>query len=149
LQEVTASCNSQENKCGKRRDSTLENQPSYKPLDARIQRALDLIHYGPRRQLTVSELARQVGLSESHFHHLFRREIAVSPAKYIDNLMLRDAEHLIKTTVLSVKDIFSIVGVTDRSHFVRKFRQAYGLSPSRYRIRKAGRDSNSQDGVLR
>jgi two-component system response regulator YesN len=80
---------------------------------------------------------------------LFRREIGVSPAKYVDNLTLRDAEHLIKTTALSVKDIFSIVGVTDRSHFVRKFRQVYGLSPSQYRIRKAGRDSNSEDEVLR
>jgi len=128
--------------------STLETQTS-RPLDARIQRALDLIHNGPSRQFTVSELARQVGLSESHFHHLFRREIGVSPAKYVDNLRLRDAEQLVKTTALSVKDIFSIVGVTDRSHFIRKFRRAYGLSPSRYRTRKAGRDLNSEDRVLR
>jgi AraC family transcriptional regulator len=123
----------------------LETQ-TYKPLDARIQHALDLIHHGLQRQLAVSELARQVGLSDSHFHHLFRREIGVSPAKYLDNLMLREAEHLIKSTALSVKDIFSIVGVADRSHFIRKFRQVYGLSPSRYRIRKAGWDVNSGDG---
>ena len=126
----------------------METQ-AYKSLDARIQRALDLIHNGPNRQFAVSELARQVGLSESHFHHLFRREIGVSPAKYVDNLRLRDAEQLVKTTALSVKDIFSIVGVTDRSHFIRKFRRAYGLSPSRYRTRKAGRDLNSEDRVLR
>jgi AraC family transcriptional regulator len=117
---------------------------TYRSLDARIQRALDLIHQRLHRQLAVSELARQVGLSDSHFHHLFRHELGVSPAKYLDNLMLREAEHLIKTTALSIKDIFAIVGVTDRSHFVRKFRQAYGLSPSRYRTRKAGRDSNSE-----
>jgi len=126
----------------------LETQ-AYKSLDARIQRALDLIHNGPNRQFAVSELARLVGLSESHFHHLFRREIGVSPAKYVDTLMLRDAEHLIETTALSIKDIFGIVGVTDRSHFIRKFRQVYGLSPSRYRIRKAAQDSNSEDRVLR
>jgi transcriptional regulator GlxA family with amidase domain len=125
----------------------LETQ-AYKPLDARIQRALDMIHHGHQRQFAVSELARQVGLSESHFHHLFRREIGVSPAKYLDNLMLREAEHLIKTTALSVKDIFGIVGVTDRSHFIRKFRQVYGLSPSRYRMRRAGRDANSEEGVI-
>jgi len=117
-----------------------------KPLDARIQRALDLIHQGLHRQLAVSELARQVGLSDSHFHHLFRREIGVSPAKYLDELMLREAEHLIKTTTLPVKTIFTIVGATDRSHFVRKFRQVYGLSPSQYRLRKARRDSHS-DGA--
>ena len=126
----------------------METQ-TYKPLDARIQRALDMIHHRVHRQLAVSELARQVGLSDSHFHHLFRREIGVSPAKYLDNLMLREAEHLIKNTALSVKDIFSIVGVNDRSHFIRKFRQAYGLAPSRYRVRKAGRDAKSEEGLLR
>jgi len=126
----------------------LETQ-AYKPLDARIQHALDMIHHRLHRQLAVSELARQVGLSDSHFHHLFRREIGVSPAKYLDNLMLREAEHLIKTTALSVKDIFSIVGVTDRSHFIRKFRQVYGLAPSRYRMRKIGRESKSEDGTPR
>jgi transcriptional regulator GlxA family with amidase domain len=108
-----------------------------------------MIHHRLHRQLAVAELARQVGLSGSHFHHLFRREIGVSPAKYLDNLMLREAEHLIKTTALSVKDIFSIVGVTDRSHFIRKFRQVYGLSPSQYRLRKIGRDSNSESETSR
>jgi transcriptional regulator GlxA family with amidase domain len=126
----------------------LETQ-AYKSLDVRIQQALDTIHHGPRRQFAVSELARQVGLSESHFHHLFRREIGVSPAKYLDDLILREAEHLIKTTTLSVQDIFRIVGASDRSHFLRKFRRAYGLSPSRYRTRKAERDTNSNDGLQR
>ncbi len=109
----------------------------------RIQRALDLIHQGPNRQIAVTELARLVGLSDSHFHHLFRREIGVSPAKYLDNLMLREAEHLIMTTTLSVKAIFNIVGATDRSHFIRKFRQVYGLAPSQYRLRKALGGSHS------
>jgi AraC family transcriptional regulator len=126
----------------------LETQ-ACKSLDARIQRALDTIHQGQHRQFAVSELAREVGLSESHFHHLFRREIGVSPAKYLDELMLREAEHLIKTTTLSVQDIFRIVGASDHSHFLRKFRRAYGLSPSRYRTRKAGRNTNSNDGLQR
>ena len=56
--------------------------------------------------------------------HLFRREIGVSPAKYLDDLMLREAEHLIKTTTLSVRDIFRIVGATDPSHFLRKLLDA-------------------------
>jgi AraC-like DNA-binding protein len=109
-----------------------------KSLDARIQRALDLIHHGFSRQYTVSELARYVGLSESYFHHLFRREVKVTPARYLDDLKLREAEHLIRTTALSVKDICVFVGVDDRSHFIRKFKRLYGLPPALYRLDRAG-----------
>lgn len=98
----------------------------------RIQRALDLIHRGAN-SCTVTELARQVGLSDSYFHWLFHRDMKVSPARYLGNLRLDQAEHLIKTTSLSVKDICAFVGVTDRSHFVRKFKQTFGLCPTLYR----------------
>lgn len=121
----------------------------HKSLDARIQRALDVIHGGPNRRYAISDLASTVGLSDSHFHHLFRRETGVSPARYLHDLMLREAAYLIKTTSLPVKDVFHIVGVTDPSHFIRSFRKAYGFSPSSYRRRQAsseerkGRESKS------
>jgi transcriptional regulator GlxA family with amidase domain len=108
----------------------------YKPSDGRIQRVLDSIDQALDRDFSVSELARQVGLSDSYFHRLFQVEMGVSPAKYSRDLKLRQAERLIKTTTLPVKDICSAVGVTDRSHFNRRFKQMYGLSPSLYRACK-------------
>ena len=78
----------------------------HRSSDARIQRALDIIHGSANRQFAVADLARTVGLSDSYFHHLFRREAGVSPAKYLQDLKLREAEHLIKTTALPVKDVF-------------------------------------------
>lgn len=109
-----------------------------KVLDVRIQHALDLIHRGPSRQCTVPGLARQVGLSDSHFHRLFYRDLKVSPARYLSNLRLHEAEHLIRTTTLSIKSVCAFVGVTDHSHFVRKFKQAFGLCPTIYRAHMAG-----------
>ncbi len=47
---------------------------------------------------------------------------------------MREAEHLMTTTALPLRATqFPKVGVTDRSHFVRKFREFYGLAPSTYR----------------
>jgi len=113
----------------------LETQ-AYKSSDGRIQCVLDLIHQALDRDFSVSELARHAGLSDSYFHHLFRGEMGVSPAKYARDLKLREAARLIKTTAFPVKDIVSAVGVTDRSHFNRKFKQIYGSSPSLYRACK-------------
>lgn len=111
--------------------------PISTPLDPRIQRALDLIHRDFSRSLAVSDIARHVQLSESHFHHLFRRTIGVSPGKYLDSLKIRAAEQLLEKTSLPVKDIVKLVGVNDRSHFYRKFKRVNGLPPISFRKRKS------------
>jgi len=102
-------------------------------FDDRIQRALELIRANYGKSLAVPDLARAVGLSISRFSHLFRNNVGVSPAKFLGDFRMREAEHLMTTTTLTLKAIFPLVGVTDRSHFIRKFRQLYGLAPSRYR----------------
>src|ERR1022692_3411028 len=80
----------------------------------------------------------------SYFSHLFRDQVGVSPAKFLRDFRMREAEHLIRTTSLPLRAIFPLVGVTDRSHFVRKFTQCYGLAPSRYRDRKVGKECRSR-----
>src|SRR5581483_6625932 len=100
---------------------------SSRSLDTRIQSVLDLIHHGLNRQYAVPDLAAHVNLSDSYFYHLFRREMKISPNKYMEALRLREAEHLIRTTCLSIKEVCTFVGINDRSHFIRNFKQAYGL----------------------
>jgi len=101
--------------------------------DVRIQRAIDLIGSNHDKPVGVPDLARAVGLSVSYFSHLFRDHVGVSPAKFLRDFRMREAEHLIRTTSLPLTAIFPLVGVSDRSHFVRKFTECYGLPPSKYR----------------
>jgi AraC-like DNA-binding protein len=107
---------------------------SAREFDVRIQRTIDLIGTNYGQPLGVLDLARAVGLSVSHFSHLFRDNVGVSPAKFLQDFRMREAEHLMKTTTLPLNAILSRVGATDRSHFVRKFRRIYGLAPSIYRV---------------
>jgi transcriptional regulator GlxA family with amidase domain len=46
---------------------------------------------------------------------------------------LREAEKLLRTTFLRVKEIMNRVGFLDESHFGHQFKKTYGLSPSKYR----------------
>jgi len=101
--------------------------------DSRIEWAIDIITRDYRRRINLSELARTVGLSISHFAHLFRREVGVSPARFLREVRLRHAEQLIRTTALPLNEILGLAGITERSHFMRAFKQRNGLSPSRYR----------------
>jgi AraC-like DNA-binding protein len=111
-------------------------------FDVRIQRAIDLIAANYGKSIGVPDLAEAVGLSISHFSHLFRDNVGVSPAKFLRDLRMCEAERLMMTTALPLSAIFPRVGVTDRSHFVRKFRQCYGLAPSIYRARQSLENRN-------
>jgi len=106
----------------------------FEGMDVRIRCAVDLITSNHDKPLGVPDLARAVGLSVSYFSHLFRDNVGVSPAKFLRDFRMREAEHLVKTTTLPVRAILESVGATDRSHFVRKFSRHYGLAPSRYRV---------------
>jgi transcriptional regulator GlxA family with amidase domain len=44
------------------------------------------------------------------------------------------AKELLERSLLSVKQVMAAVGITDRSHFDREFKKAYGLPPAQYRI---------------
>ena len=105
-------------------------QPS--SLDPRIKRALEA---GQGEHLPIRELARIAGISASQLTRLFRKEFGLSPLQVFKGLRLREAQHLLASTSLSVKEVAHYVGLHDLSHFVRDFESAYGLSPVEYRRR--------------
>jgi AraC-like DNA-binding protein len=105
--------------------------------DQRIQCAVDIISHDYRRRISLDELARTVGLSVSHFAHLFQREVGVSPARFLREFRFRQAEQLIRATTLPLSEVLTLAGITERSHFMRAFKQRHGLSPSKYRAQCA------------
>jgi two-component system response regulator YesN len=82
---------------------------------------------------TLEELGRQVNLSASRLRHIFKQQTGKTPAQYLKDLRLRQAELLLRTTFLSVKQITSRVGLTTGSHFVREFKRVHGMAPTAYR----------------
>jgi AraC family transcriptional regulator of arabinose operon len=81
----------------------------------------------------ITELAALVNLSPSRFRHLFRMQLGVGPAQYLQRLRLRRARLLLERTFLSVKEVMALVGYNDPSHFSRDFRRAHGVAPSTLR----------------
>lgn len=86
-----------------------------------------------KQMLSVADLAKYVNLSPWHLLHIFKAETGVSPLQYLKAVRMTQAQRLLETTFLSVKQIMIQVGVRDESHFVRDFKAMYGLSPTRFR----------------
>lgn len=102
-------------------------------MDRRIQIVSSAIDRDFRRAWSTARLARLVNLSPSRLRHLFKAEMSKTPAQYLKCLRMREAEILLRTTFLTVKEIMNRVGISDESHFGHEFKRAYGLAPSKYR----------------
>ncbi|MEP6635286.1 MAG: helix-turn-helix transcriptional regulator [Acidobacteriota bacterium] len=102
-------------------------------MDRRIQLLTAAIEKDFRRPWNTEKLALLVNLSPSRLRHLFKADVNQTPAQYLKSVRMREAETLLRTTFLSVKEIMSRVGIFDESHFGHEFKKTYGLAPSKYR----------------
>ena len=83
--------------------------------------------------LKVSEMARHVGMSTTHFAEQFRRRTGMAPGEYFIHLRLKHACRLLDTTSLSIREVGFKVGYEDPYYFSRAFSNLMGLSPRQYR----------------
>ena len=102
-------------------------------MDRRIEVVISKLESDVSRAWRMAELAQLVNLSSSRLRHLFKTETGKTPTQYLKDLRLRNAELLLRTTFLSVKEIVNRIGLTTGSHFVRDFKNEYGLTPTMYR----------------
>jgi len=78
-------------------------------------------------------LAEIAGLSPSHFARAFKRSEGMAPHDYLVRRRLHRALELLAGTDLSLSAIAYASGFCDHGHFTRRFRQHFGVTPSRYR----------------
>jgi len=98
-----------------------------------LSRANAIIHREACRGLSVNALAAAVRLSPSHLRKLFREHLRVTPGQAIRDARITTAEHLLRTTTLSVKEITAHCGYEDYRAFLDTFRERTGQTPTVYR----------------
>jgi AraC-like DNA-binding protein len=100
--------------------------------DPRVKRAVELIHDRYDEPLTIDELARTARMSRFHFSRLFRQETGKSPYRYLLDVRMARAAHLMRVRRCGVTEAAMSVGCTDLGRFGRMFRAAHGVRPSDY-----------------
>ena len=104
-------------------------------MDTRLKIVVSHLGNNLHQQPDLDSLARLVNLSSSRLRHLFKDQTGLSFATYVRMLRMQKAKEMLESTFLNVKEIMFTVGVKDESHFVRNFKQMYGLPPARYRAK--------------
>ena len=102
-------------------------------MDKRVEKIIQMMRDDVRGELSLAEFAQSVNLSVWRLCHIFKSDVGMPPIRYLRQLRMERAKHLLESSFLSVKEIAFQVGLNDESHFVRDFKSTYGYSPALYR----------------
>ena len=83
--------------------------------------------------LTIQQIAEEMGVSYSNFRKLFKEFTGISPSLYQQDLKLQRAKELLSTTNLSIKEIAYRLNFEWPDYFSSKFKIKTNLKPSEYR----------------
>ncbi len=91
--------------------------------------------------LRIDDMARELGMSVSGFHHHFKAITTMSPLQFQKQLRLQEARRLLLGEGLDAASAGYRVGYNDASHFNREYKKLFGVPPIRdvERLREAAR----------
>lgn len=90
------------------------------------------------RKISVPELARRAGMSQSLFYLRFRNATGMSPNRYITVLRLEQACAMLRESRRTIAEIAMECGFCDSNHFIKTFRMYHGVTPGDFRRQFAG-----------
>ncbi len=96
-----------------------------------IARAVERLRHDFDQPLRVEQMARELGMSVSGFHHHFKAVTAMSPLQFQKRLRLQEARRLLLSEDLDAASAAFRVGYHDASHFNREYKNLFGIPPMR------------------
>ncbi len=97
-----------------------------------VRRAIEFISTHWREQPSIDEVAWQVGLSPSHFQHVFKRWAGLTPKAFLQAITIERARELLRDSA-SVLDAAYDVGLSGPSRLHDLFVTHEALTPGDYR----------------
>lgn len=97
-----------------------------------INRAIKLMNSSKGEFLSIHEIAEEVNMSHSNFSQQFKIIMNKTPKDYITALRLEKSKSYLNN--LTVTDTAFELGYDNISHFIRLFKQEYGVTPKQYQM---------------
>lgn len=96
--------------------------------------------------VSLSELARLVGLSPYYVHRVFEREVGMPPHVYLESVRIREAQRLLAQGE-PIAQVAAELGFSDQSHLTRRFTHLLGVTPGQYLHSKMVQDTQAAHRV--
>ncbi len=97
------------------------------------QRASELLYENMHGRIRLSDIARECGLSVSHFARSFKTSFGTSTHQWLIQHRIDHAKQLMSQTSMSLIEIAIQSGFNDQAAFTHTFHQVVGVSPGSWR----------------
>lgn len=97
----------------------------------RISKAVKQLRENISQPLRIEDIARDLGMSVSGFHHHFKSVTAMSPLQFQKQIRLQEARRLMIGEDLDAASAGFRVGYEDPAYFSRDYKKLFGASPRR------------------
>jgi len=95
----------------------------------RIAKAIDYLRKEFDQPLRIDDIAQELGMSVSSFHHHFKAVTAMSPLQFQKQIRLQEARRLMLGEDLDAASAGYRVGYNDAAYFNRDYKKLFGLPP--------------------
>ncbi|BAY62796.1 putative transcriptional regulator [Calothrix brevissima NIES-22] len=99
----------------------------------KLRQVTEYIQEHLAENLSLSEIANELGMSQYYFCHLFKRSTGISPHQYLIRQRIEQAKHLLRQPGRTITSVALDCGFANQSHFAKYFRQYTGMNPKQFR----------------
>lgn len=117
--------------CRIRKNSSVQTEQA--------EQMLDYFHQHFQEKVTLGDLSGQANLCRRECQRIFRSVLGMTPTEYFEQYRLGMAANRLLEAGDSVSEIAQNCGFQSASYFTRLFRRRYGMTPTEFRKRKAGK----------
>ena len=106
-------------------------------IGIRNEKLIRIVEYLERHldeDFNLDEVASVFGISRRQMERLFSRYLSTTPKQHLMSIRLHRARSLMAETNLTVSEISAACGFGSPSHFSRRFRDVFGISPRRFSL---------------
>lgn len=102
------------------------------PIVIEVQKYINRNYHN--EDLSISEVANSLGVSQTYLTRLFKRELKMTFADYLTNVRIKNAIILMRDPSLELYEIAELIGYSTQHYFSNVFKKHVGISPKDYKL---------------